>query len=87
MSDKKFYDAATLAFKKIDANAGDLVVIRFPDDIAHEQMQRVGYGLADYAAEKGIDILCLREGVSVEHVDEARMNELGWFRFDKDKMN
>lgn len=87
MSDKKVYDQAKLAFQKLELNEGNVVVVHFPHDIVHEQMALVAGQLAEYSAETGITIMCVRQGISIEELPEHIMNENGWFRFDPERMN
>jgi len=80
------YDKATLAFQKLDALPGDVIVITFPADILPEQMQSFAEQIQPNVPED-VTILCTRSGVTVESFPEARMNELGWYKFDTTKVN
>jgi len=82
----KEYDKATIAFKKLAPNPGDVIVITFPADIEPLQMEAFGLQLQPHIPED-VAILCTRDGVKVETLSEHQMNEMGWYKFDTNKVN
>ncbi len=82
----KIYDKAELAFQKLDALAGDVIVITFPADIHPAQMQSFAEQIQPNVPDD-VTILCTRAGVTVESFPEAEMNKMGWYKFDTSKVN
>jgi len=85
MKDQKIYDQAQLTFQRLRPQPGDVVAVSFPDDIVHEQMTKMADIFQTFAKEYDITVICLRQGITLQHVPEHRMNELGWFKFDPQK--
>ncbi len=85
-NDTKVYDTATLAFKKLNPNPGDVIIVTFPTDIEHYQMENFGAELQPHIPDD-VAIVCTREGVTVETMSELQMNKLGWYKFDTEKVN
>ncbi len=87
MTDKiNEYEKAQLAFQKLEVRAGDVVVVTFPVDIEPIQMEEFGLQLQPYIPED-VAILCTRQGVKVETLSEIQMNQMGWYKFDTNKVN
>lgn len=79
MSDDKIYDKARLAFQKLSPKSGDLIFIKFPDDIAHEQMSLFARGLQQHIP-KDVLVMCAHHGAEIEQISEEQMNRMGWYR-------
>lgn len=84
MDDYKIYDKARLAFEKLEVSEGDIVVVKFPDDILPEQMSLFAEGLQEHTPP-GVLVLCTRAGVEIETFTETEMNKHGWYKFDTTK--
>ena len=80
MSDgTQWKDTLSLAFKRLRPKAGEIIVVNFPPDVAHEQMDVVAQELKEQLQE-GVTVLCLREGMTVELLSEEDMNSIGWYK-------
>lgn len=88
MTDKEgtIYEKATIAFQKLDVQPGNIVVVHFPADIEHEQMNEVAQQLRPALPPKVV-VLCVRAGVTIEALSEVYMNKLGWFKFNPQQLN
>lgn len=82
MDDTKIYSKAQLAFQKLEPSPGDVIVIKFPDDMAWEQMNLFGQGLKQHIA-RGVTVLCTYSGIEVEKFNEFQMKRFGWVREKK----
>lgn len=78
----EIYEKARTAMMKLEIKRGDVAVIYFPKDIDPLQMHAAAEHLGLAAEEMGATILCLRFGMTVEHLPEEEMNKLGWYRRD-----
>lgn len=78
-NDMQWRDRISLAFKRLSPKEGDTMVVSFPPDIAHEQMEMVAVALNEEVSD-GVTVLCLREGMTVELLSEKDMNALGWHK-------
>lgn len=79
----KIYKKAPVAFQKLSPKKGDIILIRFPDDIDPAQMALAAGEIQEHIPDN-IIVLCLRQGVSVSKLPEAQMNKHGWYKFDKE---
>ncbi len=79
--DFKVYEKASLAFQKLEPNPGDIISVRFPDDIHPVQMEKFAEGLRAHLPEDVV-LLCLRAGTSIDKIPETEMNKHGWYKFD-----
>lgn len=62
---------------------GDVIVLRLPDAIDVDQYARRAQELASFLREHTgltVPILCLRSDTSIEQLDEAGMNAIGWYQ-------
>lgn len=84
MSDERIYDRAQIAFQKLSPQPNDILVIKFPDDIVHEQMAAFAQGIQQHVPDDVI-VLCTRAGMSIDLFNEEQMNQLGWYRKGEDK--
>jgi len=82
----KIYDQAQIVLDKINPVEGDVIVISFPNDIEPAQRQAFAESMQPIIPDD-VTILCTREGVTVENFPESQMNKLGWYKFDKSKVN
>lgn len=80
----KIYEKAVLAFQKLEPNPGDIIVVKFPDDVHPNQMAAFAEGLQQYVPPDVV-ILFSRAGVEIDKISETEMNKRGWYRFDTTK--
>lgn len=83
MSEEKFYEQAAVAFKRLNAKAGNIIVVTVPDDIATSQMQAAMEQLHKIGKEHECTVMVVRAGTSVEELSEAKMADYGWYRHGK----
>ena len=82
--DYKIYDKVQASFQKLEPTSGDIIIIKFPEDIHPKQMEVFAENLYGIIPEQ-VTILCTRDGVEINKISEAEMNLNGWYRFSKDK--
>lgn len=80
MAEEKFYEQATIAFKKLGAKAGNIIVVTVPDDIATVQMQAAMEQLHKIGKDHDVTVMLVRAGTKIEELDEVKMAEHGWYK-------
>lgn len=74
------YEKATIAFQKLKAQKGDIVVVNFPSNINRDQMAATAEMLGERSRELGVHILCTTAGITIEDLPEETLNKLGYFK-------
>lgn len=74
------YEKATLAFEKLKAQKGDIIVVEFPSKINKRQMAATAELLGERSRELGVHILCVTQGITVRDLSEKTLNELGYYK-------
>lgn len=84
MSDgDRTYKWARISLQKLSLQPKDVLIIKFPSDIAHAQMQEFLTQFHPHVPV-GVTVLGSREGeVEYEKLDEKTMNAHGWYRKDE----
>lgn len=80
MAEEKFYDQARVAFKRINAQPGNIVFVIVPADTAAVQMQAAMNQLQKIGAEHGVSVMIARAGTNISELDEEQMAAHGWYK-------
>lgn len=65
---------------------GDVLVLQgyhHDSEIGHAFLQSL-LDMVDRSGKKNVTVVCLSRGTTLEALDEARMNECGWYRRRED---
>ena len=79
----ELYENATIAFQKLKAQKGDVIVITFPENIDPRQLQAAAEMFSERSKEIGVHIICAAAGITVGNLPEAELNAAGYYRLDK----
>lgn len=76
----EWYERATVAIQALRLSKGDAVVFHFPENIDPNQMEMVSELMRGAERDMGVSILCVRQGIKVEHFPKEIMNKAGWYQ-------
>ncbi len=77
----KIYERADIAFKKLSAADGDIIVVTFPSNILMEQMQAFA-SYMESAIPTGVTVFCTKDGVTMDLLPKEQLNALGWYNMN-----
>ena len=77
----EIYKKAQIAFKKLSPKDGDIVVIKFPDNIHPQQMETFAEHM-DGIIPEGVTIFCTRSAVEIDCLPKQELNDLGWYNIN-----
>ena len=79
----KGHETARIAIQKLSPKNGDIIVVTFPGDILHQQMETFATNLTQNIKETSnveIVVLCMKGDTNVSLVTEEQLNEAGYFK-------
>jgi len=80
MAEEKFYDQARVAFKRINAQPGNIIFVIVPADTATQQMHSVMEQLQKIGAEHSVSVMVARAGTNISELNEEQMAAHGWYK-------
>lgn len=86
MKNEHLKNIAQVSVKKLSPTAGDIMIVKFPEGIKRNQLEGFAENFVQCLPDN-VSALFINADMQIDRVPETEMNKLGWYKFDKNKMN